>query len=32
VQKVTDGAIVVPQPMSAAPSAPPGAPAKTEGR
>jgi membrane fusion protein (multidrug efflux system) len=29
VQKVTDGAVVVPQPMSAPP---PGAPAKTEGR
>jgi membrane fusion protein (multidrug efflux system) len=37
VQKVTDGAVVVPQPMSAAPAAPapggaPAAPAKTEGR
>jgi membrane fusion protein (multidrug efflux system) len=32
VQKVTDGAIVVPQPMSAAANAPPGAAAKTEGR
>jgi len=33
VQKVSDGAVVVPQPMSAPASAPsPGAPAKTEGR